>query len=154
MAFVNAYLTDEEKRIIEDAGIRDPRYKISKKYLKPSKWTIDREKNIVLINCGVADRDEYYKETFALIYKQMDNAHLVALTLTTDYFEKEKEKILLSEYGVSLIKKWIVIDYTIAEGLNISNWELHDVLVEALTAYGINGKPNSVQSVKAFVEFE
>jgi hypothetical protein len=154
MAFVNAYLTDEEKRIIEDAGIRDPRYKISKKYLKPSKWTIDQEKNIVLINCGVADRDEYYKETFALIYKQMDNAHLVALTLTTDYFEKEKEKILLSEYGVNLIKKWIIIDCTIAEGLNISNRELHDVLVEALTAYGVNGKPNSVQSVKAFVEFE
>jgi hypothetical protein len=66
----------------------------------------------------------------------------------------KKEKILLSEYGVNLIRKWIIIDCTIAEGLNISNRELHDVLVEALTAYGVNGKPNSVQSVKAFVEFE
>ncbi len=154
MAFVNAYLADEEKRIIEDAGIRDPRYKIAKKYLKPSKWTIDRGENIVLINCGVADRDEYYKETFALIYKQMDNNHLITLTLTTDYFEKEKEKMLANEHNVNLVKRWIVLDCAIADGLNITTRELYDVLAEALTAYGVNGKPNSVQSVKAFVEFE
>ncbi len=154
MAFVNAYLTVEEKRMFEEAEIRDPRYKIAKEYLKPDKWTIDREKNIVLINCGVADRDEYYKETFVLFYKQMDNEHLIVLTLTADYFEKEKEKMLRNEYSVNLVTKWIILDYVKSDTLNITNQELCNVLADALTTYGVDGKPNIVQSVKAFIEFE
>lgn len=152
MAFVNAYLTDEEKRMIEEANIRDPRYKIAKKYLKPSKWTIDRENNIALINCGIADRDEYYKETFVLIYKQIDNEHLIALTLTTDYFEKEKEKMLAIEYNVNLVKKWIMLNCVIADTLNITNRELRDILTDALTAYGVNGNPKHKLNVKAILE--
>lgn len=152
MAFVNAYLTDEEKRMIEEANIRDPRYKITKKYLKPSKWTIDRENNIALINCGIADRDEYYKETFALIYKQIDNEHLIALTLVADYFEKEKEKMLAIEYNVNLVKKWIMLNCVIADTLNITNRELRDILTDALTAYGVNGNPKHKLNVKAIFE--
>lgn len=154
MAFVNAYLTVEEKRMFEEAKIRDPRYKIAKEYLKPNKWTIDRENNIALINCGIADRDEYDKETFALIYKQIDNEHLIVLTLTTDYFEKEKEKMLEIEYNVNLVKRWIVLNCVIADTLNITNQEVCDILADALTVYGVGGKLNSVQNVKAFIEFE
>ncbi len=154
MAFVNAYLTVEEKKIIDASKIRDPRYQIAKKYLMPDKWTIDRENNIILINCGIADRDEYYKETFVLFYKQMDNEHLIVLTLTADYFEKEKEKMLRNEYNVNLVTKWIILDYVKSDTLNITNQELCNVLADALTTYGVNGKPNIVQSVKAFIEFE
>jgi hypothetical protein len=154
MAFVNAYLTVEEKKIIDASKIRDPRYQIAKKYLMPDKWTIDRENNIILINCGIADRDEYYKETFVLFYKQMDNEHLIVLTLTADYFEKEKEKMLRNEYSVNLVTKWIILDYVKSDTLNITNQELCNVLADALTTYGVDGKPNIVQSVKAFIEFE
>lgn len=38
MAFVNAYLTEEEKKKFEESKVRDPRYKISKINLMPSKW--------------------------------------------------------------------------------------------------------------------
>ena len=153
MAFVNAYLTEEEKEKFKAAKVRDPRWKLSEEYLIPSIWTVDKENNIALINCGVANRDEHWKKTFALLYKQIDNEHLIKLTLTTDYFEKEQEKELEIEYNVNLVKRWIILDCTIANTLNITNQKVCDILKDALTVYGVGGNPNRVQSVKAFVEF-
>ena len=49
MAFVNAYLTVEEKRMFEEAEIRDKSYKIEKEYMKLYKWKIERENYIDLI---------------------------------------------------------------------------------------------------------
>lgn len=153
MAFVNAYLTEEEKEKFRTAKVRDPRWKFAGEYLIPSIWTVDRENKIALIDCGFADRDEYWKQTFALIYKQIDNEHLIILTLTTDYFEKEKEKELEIEYNVNLVKRWTILDCTITHTLNITNQKVCDILKDALTVYGVGGNPNRVQSVKAFVEF-
>lgn len=154
MAFVNAYLTEEEKVIFDEAKIPDPRWNLPKYCLKTNKWTIDKERGLALICCDVADRDEYEKKTFALFYKKLDNEHMISLTLIQKYFEDEKEKILRNEYNVNLVTKWIVHDWNKTQTLNITNQELLDILADALSAYGVDGCPDFEYSVKAFIEFK
>jgi hypothetical protein len=151
MAFVNAYLTVEEKRMFEEAEIRDPRYKIAKEYLKPDKWTIDREKNIVLINCGVADRDEYYKETFALIISHFDDVHWISATLMREYGDDCTE--LTEKYGAEIVK-WKILDLEIPNKLKdaVDNSYVYNLLSEALSAYGVNGNPKYKLNIKAILE--
>ena len=47
MAFVNAYLTEEEKEKFNEAKIPDPRWNLPKYCLEPWKWTVDKEVNLV-----------------------------------------------------------------------------------------------------------
>lgn len=122
--------------------------------LKSNKWTIDKEKVLALICCGVADRDEYEKETFALFYKKIDIEHMSSLTLIRKFFKDEKEKMLKNEYNVNLVTKWIVHDWNKSQTLNITKQELCDILSDALSAYGVDGWPDIEYSVKAFIEFE
>jgi len=154
MPFVNAYLTEEEKAIFDEAKIPDPRWNLPKYCLKTNKWTIDKEQSFALICCGVADRDEYEKETFALFYKKLDNEHMISLTLIHKHIKNETEKILRNEYNVNLVTKWIIHDWSKPKTLNITNQELLDILTDALSAYGVDGWPDVEYSVKAFVEFE
>lgn len=154
MSFVNAYLTEEEKAMFDEKKIPDPRWNLPKYCLKTNKWTIDKERRLALICCGVADRDEYEKQTFALFYKKLDNEHMISLTLIKKYFEDVKENMLRNEYNVNLVIKWIVHDRSKPKALNITNQELLDILADALTAYGVDGWPDEDYSVKAFIEFE
>ncbi len=154
MPFVNEYLTEEEKAIFDEAKIPDPRWNLPKYLFKTNKWTIDKERSLALICCGVADRDEYEKETFALFYKKLDNEHMISLTLIHKHIKDETEKILRNEYNVNLVTKWIVHDWSKPKTLNITKQELLDILVDALSAYGVDGWPDVEYSVKAFVEFE
>ncbi len=156
MAFVNAYLTEEEKKKFEESKVRDPRYKISKINLIPSEWTVDKENKMALIDCGIADRDEYWKQTFAFIYKQIDNDHLIKLTLIDGLPDGITEKQLRKQYNVNLVKKWKVYDFKIPEVLrsDLSDKKLFEILEEALTAYGINGNPEKTYSIKALLQIE
>lgn len=154
MAFVNAYLTEEEKKKFEESKVRDPRYKISKINLMPSKWTIDKENKMALIDCGVANRDEHWKKTFALIYKQIDNEHLIELTLIEKCPDYLTEKKLREKYNVKSVTKWEVFNYKMPEMLKnkISQEELFEILENALTGYEINGNPDKKYSFKALIQ--
>ena len=157
MAFVNAYLTEEEKEKFKAAKVRDPRWKLSEEYLIPSIWTIDKENNTALINCGVANRDKHWKQTFALVYKQIDNEHLVEITLVQRYIENNVYEKFKQQYNVELVKKWEIVDFKIPIALKsgITNQGLYRLLKEALSAYGVKGSPeNDVDYIKIILEIE
>lgn len=154
MPFVNAYLTEEEKSIFDETKIPDPRWNLPKYCLRINKWTIDKERRLALICCGVADRDEYEKETFALFYKKLGCECMISLTLIHKHIKDETEKILRNEYNVNLVTQWIVHDWSKPNTLNITKQELLDILADALSAYGVDGWPDADYSVKAFIEFE
>jgi len=154
MAFVNAYLTEEEKEKFREAKVLDPRWRSPKYCLEPTTWTVDEENKIALLNCGVANRDEHWKKTFALIYKQIDNEHLIELTLIEKCPDYLTEKKLREKYNVKAVTKWEVFDYKMPEMLKnkISQEELFEILENALTGYEINGKPDKKYSFKALIQ--
>lgn len=157
MAFENAWLSEEEKKKFIEAKLRDPRFSIrSEKYLPASNWTIDRENNVALVYCGEYNRDEYDKKVFALLYKQIDNEHLINVVLTRRYFPLEIEKKWREKYEVNLVEKWKLLECKIPKDLKveIDNDELYNILSDALSRYGINGHPERVQNVKALLEVE
>ncbi len=156
MNFVNEHLTKDEKEMISKAGLRDPRYVISKKYICPGRWTIDRENNIALIYCGELDREEYSKKVFVLICGELNNEHMISFTLVTNYYEHKEIDALRELYNVELVKKWKLIDYRIPNQLlNKYSFDLFVKIVEeALSVYRIDGNPQVQLSTKVFLEIE
>lgn len=155
MAFENAWLSETEKKEFIEAKLRDPRFSIrSGKYLSSSNWTIDRENNIALVYCGVSSREDYRKEIFILLYKEFDNEHSISFTVTNKYFPDEKQKQLEKEYGVKLVKRWRLLDYSMYANTEdvINETNILDILSNALSAYGVDGDPDLEINVKALVE--
>lgn len=153
MAFVNAYLTDEEKKAFDEAKIPDPRWGLPKYILNARQWTVDRERGIALINCGVADREKYEIKTFAFINTQIDKRQILSFEITHYYLDDKKEEELIKKYNVNLIKNWKVLSVNHLYNSNIVNShnEFLKLLSEALTAYGIDGDPKFIPNVKVFV---
>ncbi|MBQ7132394.1 MAG: hypothetical protein IJO29_07450 [Oscillospiraceae bacterium] len=156
MAFVNAYLTEEEKRMFEEAKIPDPRYNLAKIFLAPNKWTIDREKNIALIYCGVANRDEYYKECFVLICDRIGSENIISLTLKRISIEFQKQRKMQQIYNVDYVQSWDIINIDVPYSLKerFPNEALYHILEEVLTIYGIDGKPEHNRNIKVFLVHE
>ena len=109
MAFVNAYLTEEEKAKLNEAKIPDPRWNLPKYCLKLRKWTIDNERGIALINCGVSDRENYEIETFAFINTQMEERLILSFEMINKSIKKEEMPDLKKKYNVDLVEKWKLI---------------------------------------------
>lgn len=156
MAFVNAYLTEEEKKAFEEAKIPDPKWGVSKYLLKPSRWTIDRERGIALINCGVADRENYEIETFAFINIQLEKKEILSFEIKGKYLSEEEENPLMKMYNVDMVKKWKVLKIKKLDKSEIvnSHKDFLELLSKALSAYGISGNPNSKVISKALVELD
>ena len=155
MAFVNAYLTEKEKEEFEKANIRDPRYSFLKnENLSLSYWTIDKQRKIALISCGIIDRDEPDKEKFALIYKHLDKDHFISFTLAYGHIENKYKTLLKQQYNVGLVKKWILKEISIPDNVlkKIQKNDIFTIIEEALCTYGVDGNPNSNDRVKAFLE--
>lgn len=153
VAFVNAYLTDEEKKAFDEAKIPDPRWGLPKYILNARQWTVDRERGIALINCGVADRENYEIETFAFIDTQIEKRQILSFEITHYYLDDKKEEELIKKYNVNLIKNWKVLSVNHLYNSNIVNSynEFLKLLSEALTTYGIDGDPKFIPNVKVFV---
>ena len=83
------------------------------------------------------------------LYKQIDNDHLIKLTLIEKCLDYLTEK-----YNVKSVTKWEVFDYKLPEMLKnkISQEELFEILENALTGYEINGKPDKKYSFKALIQ--
>lgn len=154
MAFVNAYLTDEEKNAFEEAEIPDPRWNLPKYCLKPWKWTVDKERGIALIDCGIADREDYTIRTLAFINTCIENQQILSFEITHYYLDDKEEEELKKKYNVNLIKNWKVLSINHLENSDIihSYNEFFELLSEALSAYGISGNPNSEVISKALIE--
>jgi hypothetical protein len=154
MAFVNAYLTEEEKEKFNEAKITDPRWNLPKYCLEPWKWTVDKERGIALINCGVADRENYKIETFAFINTQIEIHQILSFEIVNKSIKKEKEIELKKKYDVDWVEKWELIDiHNLKASAIVSSIEKFvELLSDALNVYGINGKIDSSYNVKALVE--
>ncbi len=152
MAFVNAYLTEEEKEKFNEAKIPDPRWNLPKYCLEPWKWTVDKDRGIALINCGVADRENYKIETFAFINTQIEKHQTLSFEIINKSIKKEEE--LKKKYDVDCVEKWELIDiHNLKISAIVSSIEgFVELLSEALNVYGINGKINSSYNVKALLE--
>lgn len=153
MGFVNAYLTDEEKVKFSEAKITDPRWNLPKYCLEPWKWTVDKERGIALINCGVENRDEHNIVTFALIDIQIEKRKILSFKLKSANMGSD---ILAKKYCVSMVLIWHLISISNIENSDIvsSMEEFIDLLSEALTAYGSSGKPGFIPNVKALIEID
>ena len=153
MAFVNAYLTEEEKAKFNEAKIPDPRWNSPKYCLEPWKWTIDKERGIALINCGVENRDEHNIVTFALIDIQIEKRKILSFKLKSANMGSD---ILAKKYCVNMVLIWHLKNISNIENSDIvsSMDEFIDLLSEALTAYGSSGKPGFIPNVKALIEID
>lgn len=153
MAFVNAYLTDEEKSRLDEAKIPDPRWNLPKYCLKLRKWTVDTKRGIALIDCGIADRENYSIRTFAFIDTCIENRQILSFEITHYYLDDKEEEELKKKYNVNLIKNWKILNINSFSCSNIvtSYSDFFELLAEALTAYGVDGDPEYVSNVKVFV---
>ena len=153
MAFVNAYLTEEEKTKFNEAQIPDPRWNLPKYCLEPWTWTVDKERGIALINCGIENRDEHNIETFILIDTQIGKNEILSFKLKTANMGSDA---LAKKYGVNMVLIWHLISINGLENSDIvsSVEEFVDLLSEALTAYGSSGKPGFIPNVKALIEID
>lgn len=157
MAFENAYLTEEEKQMFKGAGLTDPRGGLFRgEPFVPTAWTIDRENNIALICGGIADREEYKKETFALFYKSFDEEHMAKFTLIMgNSCDEAKWEHLKKDSNVNKIVVWRVDNYKMPCCLSKEQYDkIFNLLAEALSTYGISGNPKYKYSIKAVLRKE
>ena len=154
MAFVNAYLTEDEKANLNEAKIPDPRWNLHKYCLKLRKWTIDTERGIALINCGVADRENYEIETFAFVNTRTEAQLVLSFELINQSIKKAEMPALKKKYAVDLVEKWklVRIDNPKNSAIVSSIEEFVSLLSEALDAYGVDGEVNRNYNVKALIE--
>ena len=85
MSFINQYLTNKEKQAFAEAKIADPRWNLPKYCLIPYKWTVDRERNIALVNCGIADRECYEIKTFAFLNTNLEKKQILSFQMLNSY---------------------------------------------------------------------
>ncbi len=154
MAFVNKYLSDEEKKMFEKAKLENPvRFHLEKNLLEPNEWTVDDERKIALINCGVADRENPEIETFAFINTNFKENDVLIFDMEEYYIDENEHEKLKKEYNVNLIINWKIrkIYNLKSTKIFVSKDEFFKLLLESLTAYGVSGNPNFIPSVKVFI---
>lgn len=163
--FINTYLTYDEKERFAEAKIKDPINPFTKRgfllpakknYLTPSRWTKDITNKIALIYCGNTNPDEHNKQTFAVIYKEINAKNVIITTLIykprSTAFSKEEYDALRIKYHVGILTKWEMVDLHIPKELRsvLTNEEIYSIITDALCGYGDNGK--QVYNVQAFLD--
>ena len=155
MSFVNKYLSDEERKRFEEAKIENPvRFHLANNLLNPDAWTVDEERKIALINCGVADREKPEIETFAFVKTDLREKDALLFDLIKYYIDENESERLKQKYNVNLITNWKIGKICNLKNTKIvsSKDEFLKLLVEALTAYGVSGNPKYIPNVKVFVK--
>ena len=134
MAFVNAFMTEEEKAEFEVKAIPNPGNKLVT--LKPYRWTIDREQDVFLV-WGLQEREEPHDEYFLLGWKGTPI------------------NVKLREYWVSGAELgWELIRLELPAHLKDQRDEIIKCLKDALRVYGFNGNPNDQYNQAAKVHFK
>ena len=155
MAFVNKYLSDEEKKRFEEAKIENPvRFHLEDNLLKPSVWTVDEKKKIALVRCGIYDRENPEIETFAFINTDLKDDDILVFDIIQHSFDKEEDIKLKNKYNVDLVYNWELIKINNLDLSHVvsSKDEFLQILEEALTAYCIDGNPKKIYKTKVFIK--
>lgn len=155
MAFVNKYLTDEEKKRFEELKIENPvRFRLVDNLLDPVNWTVDEERKIALVECGIRDREMHEIKTYAFINTEIKEKDILVFDIIRNFILPEQQEKLKKEYNVDAVVNWKLKEvYNLDLSHVISSKdEFYQILEEALSAYGINGMPDCNYSVKAIIK--
>jgi hypothetical protein len=133
MAFTNERLTKEEKDNFVARAIPNPGNNFFT--LKPSKWTIDRENNVILV-WALEEREEPHDNYFLLCWKDTPIP------------------VKLGEYWTAgSSRTWELRYIKIPENLKTQEDEIIQRLKEALEVYGFDGDPNQANNRTTKVQF-
>lgn len=122
MAFVNAYLTKEERTEFKTKAIPSPHNRFV--ILDPMQWTINREQDVFLVRGG-QDREGPYDYYFLLGWK---GAYI---------------SVELREYWVKgSPRTWELIRLELPEHLKNQQDAITQNLKDALTVWAFNGNPD------------
>ncbi|PYG85609.1 hypothetical protein LY28_03297 [Ruminiclostridium sufflavum DSM 19573] len=121
MAFVTERMTKEEKDNFAARAIPNPGNKFF--ILKPSKWTIDRENNVILV-WALEEREEPHDNHFLLCWKDTP----ITVKLGECWTEGSP-------------RTWELRHIKIPENLKAQQDEIIQILKDALEGYGFDGDP-------------
>ena len=157
MGFSNEKLNEEEIKLIKKTEHEFMVNVHHNHFCYVGKGTIDREKKIWLIECPGGYDYEYRElgKKFVLIYGGIEKDNIVELYLENlgDDENPENNK----KYNTMFIMYWKIKNIKIPQTLCMSREKLTSVLEEALSIYGIMGKPEEKETdyygkVKAIIK--
>ncbi|HAG10268.1 MAG TPA: hypothetical protein DCK76_02510 [Desulfotomaculum sp.] len=122
MAFVNEFLTREERAEFAAKAIKNPGNMLTA--LEATRWTIDREKNIFLI-WGFQERKETYDYYFLLGWNNIP----ISVRLSKTWIDRET-------------CEWKLFYIKLPDDLKEKTGEIIQSLKDALSVYGFNGSPD------------
>lgn len=138
MAFVNERISDEDRLNFDFSHFKRPPLYIDS--IEPYNWTIDRERNIVLVWTRGGTEEERNAQHFALQWK----GQIV-------YAKLEREAVGLNANHVT--STWRMKHLTIPPSIEASRNEIIEALKQALTEYKVGGIGVHVASHEAKFEF-
>lgn len=142
MAFINQKLTKEEINIL-----REKKYYNTVFEPDPTRWTINKNKNISLLfkrQGREEDSDRYY---FLLIWKDIPIKFELKLSFPTNNVEEwELLKFALDQFNVDNNNE-------LSNVLQENRKDIIDDLKEALSIYGFNGNPDDPRNTYAKIQF-
>lgn len=134
MAFVNAFLTEEEKAEFKAKAIPNPGNKLIT--LKPYRWTIDREQDVFFVR-GWQDREDPYDYYFLMGWKGTPI------------------NIELRQYWVKgSPRTWELIRLGLPDHLQDQRDAIIQSIKDALTVYAADGDPNEPANKIIEVKFK
>jgi len=143
------------KKRFEELKIENPvRFHLEDNLLKPSAWTVDEEREIALVRCGIYDRENPEIETFAFINTDLKDDDILVFDIIQHSFDKEEDIKLKNKHNVDLVYNWELIKINNLDLSHVvsSKDEFLQILEEALTAYCIDGNPKKIYKTKVFIK--
>ncbi|HHY72203.1 MAG TPA: hypothetical protein GX497_03080 [Bacillus bacterium] len=134
MAFVNEKMTKEETTEFKAKAIPNPGYR--REILEPQRWTIDREKNVILIWCRI-ERWEPYDQHFLLLWKDIP----IPMKLRDSWVS-------------GLTREWELLYIEIPKELKEKHDEIIESLKDALIVYAFDGFPDEPHNKTTKVQFK
>lgn len=150
MAFVNDYLTNEEKEVFKQRAIPtgvfwkggilgyDPYSKV--------KCTLDRDEYIYLFDLGRHHNAEDLNEhNFRFVWDSLSGNEAILISVKKNFLHKS----IHGEDGVL----WSSLSLGLPQNLNSEKKTVIDKFKEALVTYGLNGKPGLVINFNTKFDF-
>ncbi|WP_150269086.1 hypothetical protein [Paenibacillus tepidiphilus] len=132
MAFISERIAEADREQLHSLQLKDP---FTNQPLQPRRWTIDRERNAILV--GLGGQGIYGGET-PLLYVLVWNHHFIYL----DTFKAGEGNL---STGIEMF--WKVTKIEAPGELHRNHEELVDVIREALDAEGYAGRRDCVTKV-------
>ena len=147
MGFSNEKLTEQEIELIKKTEHEFMVNVHHNHFCYVGHGTVDRGKKIWLIECPGGYDYDYKKlgQKFVLIYGGIEKDNIVELYL--EKIKKDKDPEENKVYNSMFIMYWKIKNMKIPDALKISRGELILVLEDALSIYGIMGRPEDKKRI-------